>query len=267
MILYHSSSDLAPIIELRSAAPERGPLRRRRNDLQGGALSSPRPDTERDYRSGHEVHEGRKQTGRRSAHAGSRLKLIDAPGRSRLIRLYLRPSRAAAAPTSATSSSIGRSATSSSSAAGRFGYPDRSLYSTAKWGLIGFTKTLAMELGEHNIRANAILPGAVDGDRIQPVFQGRSQANGQSVDEIKSIAMAIQSLKHLVDPDSIAALAVFLASDAGRSISGQVLPVDGDVQGSNSVAETCASEVSAQMFCVRQQRVRGDDVRSGTFRR
>jgi NAD(P)-dependent dehydrogenase (short-subunit alcohol dehydrogenase family) len=87
-----------------------------------------------------------------------------------------------------------------------------------------------MELGEHNIRANAILPGAVDGDRIQPVFQGRSQANGQSVDEIKSIAMAIQSLKHLVDPDSIAALAVFLASDAGRSISGQVLPVDGDVQ-------------------------------------
>src|ERR1700737_2526124 len=53
-------------------------------DLQGGALSSPRPDTERDYRSGHEVHEGRRQTVRRSAHAGSRLNLIDAPGRSRL---------------------------------------------------------------------------------------------------------------------------------------------------------------------------------------
>jgi NAD(P)-dependent dehydrogenase (short-subunit alcohol dehydrogenase family) len=112
------------------------------------------------------VHEGRKQNRSWSAHAGSRLKLIDAPGRSRLIRLYLRPSRAAAGPTSATSSSIGRSATSSSSAAGRFGYPNRSPYSTAKWGLIGFTKTLAIELGEHNIRANATLPGAVDGDRI-----------------------------------------------------------------------------------------------------
>src|ERR1700741_1897154 len=59
-------------------------LRRRSNDLQGGALSSPRPDTERDYRSGHEVPEGRSQPVRRSAHAGSRLKLIDAPGRSRL---------------------------------------------------------------------------------------------------------------------------------------------------------------------------------------
>jgi NAD(P)-dependent dehydrogenase (short-subunit alcohol dehydrogenase family) len=117
-----------------------------------------------------------------------------------------------------------------SSAAGRFGYPNRSPYSTAKWGLIGFTKTLSMELGEYNIRANAILPGAVDGDRIQRVFQGRSQATGQSVDEIKSIAMANQSLKYLVDPDSIAALVVFLASDAGRSISGQVLPIDGDMQ-------------------------------------
>ena len=52
----------------------------------GGALSSPRPDAVRDYRSDHEVHEGRKQTGRRSAHAGSRLNLSDVPGRSRLIR-------------------------------------------------------------------------------------------------------------------------------------------------------------------------------------
>ena len=51
---------------------------------QGGALSSPRPDTVRDNRSDHEVHEGRKQTGCRTAHAGSRLKLSDAPGRPRL---------------------------------------------------------------------------------------------------------------------------------------------------------------------------------------
>src|SRR6266436_153746 len=60
------------------------PLRRRSNDLQGGALSSPRPDTERDYRSGHEMHEGRRQTVHRLADAGSRIKVIDAPGRSRL---------------------------------------------------------------------------------------------------------------------------------------------------------------------------------------
>ena len=116
-----------------------------------------------------------------------------------------------------------------SSAAGRFGYPNRSPYSTVKWGLIGFTKTLSMELGEHNIRANAILPGAVDGDRIQHVFEGRAKASGKSIDEIKAMAMENQS-KRLVDPNDIAALAVFLASDAARSISGQSLPIDADMQ-------------------------------------
>jgi len=117
-----------------------------------------------------------------------------------------------------------------SSAAGRFGYPNRSPYSTVKWGLIGFTKTLSMELGEHNIRANAILPGAVDGERIQRVFEGRAKATGKSLDEIKAIAMENQSIKRLVDPDDIAALAVFLASDAAKSISGQTLPIDADMQ-------------------------------------
>lgn len=96
-----------------------------------------------------------------------------------------------------------------SSAGGRFGYPDRSPYATSKWGLIGFTKTLSMELGEHNIRVNAIAPGAVDGDRIQRVFKGRAEGTGQSLDEVKRIAMANQSLKYLVDPADIAALAVF----------------------------------------------------------
>lgn len=117
-----------------------------------------------------------------------------------------------------------------SSAAGRFGYPNRSPYSTVKWGLIGFMKTLSMELGIHNIRANAILPGAVDGERIQRVFQGRAKARGTSVDAVKAEAMSNQSLKFLVDPKDIAALAVFLASDAAKSISGQTLPIDGDMQ-------------------------------------
>ena len=117
-----------------------------------------------------------------------------------------------------------------SSAAGRFGYPNRSPYSTVKWGLIGFMKTLSMELGIHNIRANAILPGAVDGERIQRVFQGRAKATGTSLDAVKAEAMSNQSLKFLVDPKDIAALAVFLASDAAKSISGQTLPIDGDMQ-------------------------------------
>jgi NAD(P)-dependent dehydrogenase (short-subunit alcohol dehydrogenase family) len=117
-----------------------------------------------------------------------------------------------------------------SSAAGRFGYPNRSPYAVSKWGLIGFTKTLSMELGEHNIRVNAIAPGAVEGERIQRVFKGRSEATGQSLEEVKRVAMANQSIKRLVDPADIAALAVYLASDAAKSISGQVLPIDNDYQ-------------------------------------
>jgi NAD(P)-dependent dehydrogenase (short-subunit alcohol dehydrogenase family) len=116
------------------------------------------------------------------------------------------------------------------SAAGRFGYPNRSPYAATKWALIGFTKTLAMELGEHGIRVNAIAPGAVAGERAERVFQGRAQVSGRSVEEEKRIGLASQSLKELVDPNDIAQLAVFLASDAGKSISGQVLPIDGDMQ-------------------------------------
>ena len=117
-----------------------------------------------------------------------------------------------------------------SSAAGRFGYANRSPYATSKWALIGFTKTLSLELGVHGIRVNAIAPGAVDGERAERVFQGRAHASGQSLDEIKRQAMTNQSVKALVDPRDIAAMAVFLASDAARSISGQVIPIDGDMQ-------------------------------------
>lgn len=117
-----------------------------------------------------------------------------------------------------------------SSMAGRFGYPNRSVYATTKWGLIGFTKTLSRELGAFGIRANAILPGAVDGPRLQKVFEGRAALSGRSVQQEQEAAMTLQSLKRLVDPRDIAALAVFLASDAARSISGQCLNIDNDAQ-------------------------------------
>ncbi|WP_293999666.1 SDR family oxidoreductase [Sphaerotilus sp.] len=117
-----------------------------------------------------------------------------------------------------------------SSLAGRFGYPNRSPYATTKWGLIGFTKTLSRELGEFGIRVNAVLPGAVEGPRIERVLEGRAAASGRSVAEERTAALANQSIKRMVAPQDIAALAVFLASDAGRSISGQILPIDGDSQ-------------------------------------
>jgi NAD(P)-dependent dehydrogenase (short-subunit alcohol dehydrogenase family) len=117
-----------------------------------------------------------------------------------------------------------------SSVAGRFGYANRIAYSASKWGVIGFTKTLAIELGPFGIRANAILPGAVDGPRLQRVFEGRAELTGQPISEVIKGVMVNQSLQNLVDPRDIAALAVFLASDAGKSISGQSLPIDADMQ-------------------------------------
>jgi NAD(P)-dependent dehydrogenase (short-subunit alcohol dehydrogenase family) len=116
------------------------------------------------------------------------------------------------------------------SIAGRYGFANRSPYAATKWGVIGFTKTLAIELGEWGIRANAIAPGAVAGERIVRVFQGRAQISGKSMEEVKAAAMAEQSIKDMIDPKDIAQLAVFLASDAGKSISGQVLPIDNDRQ-------------------------------------
>ena len=80
-----------------------------------------------------------------------------------------------------------------SSVAGRFGYEKRSPYSTAKWGIIGFTKTLSIELGKYGIRANAILPGVVAGPRIDAVLQARADANHTTFDQERDKAMSIQS--------------------------------------------------------------------------
>ena len=83
---------------------------------------------------------------------------------------------------------------------------------------------------EFGIRVNAILPGAVEGPRLQQVFAGRAAASGRTTAEEETAALANQSIKHFVDPSDIAALALFLASDAARSISGQMIPIDGDSQ-------------------------------------
>lgn len=115
-----------------------------------------------------------------------------------------------------------------SSLAGRFGYPNRIAYSTTKWGLVGFAKTLSMELGPHGITVNTIHPGAVDGPRIGQVLQGRADANGTSLEEERGKALDNQSVKSFIDPQDIAALIMFLAGPHGRTISGQQLPIDGD---------------------------------------
>jgi len=115
-----------------------------------------------------------------------------------------------------------------SSLAGRFGYQNRVAYSTTKWGLVGFAKTLSLELGPFGITTNTIHPGAVDGPRIQSVFEGRAKVSGRTVEEETALALANQSVKKFINPDDIAALSVFLAGPHARTISGQMFPIDGD---------------------------------------
>jgi NAD(P)-dependent dehydrogenase (short-subunit alcohol dehydrogenase family) len=115
-----------------------------------------------------------------------------------------------------------------SSLAGRFGYPNRVAYSTTKWGLVGFAKTLSLELGPFGITANTIHPGAVDGPRLQSVFEGRAKVSGRTADEESNLALANQSVRKFIDPADIAALTVFLAGPHARTISGQMFPIDGD---------------------------------------
>jgi NAD(P)-dependent dehydrogenase (short-subunit alcohol dehydrogenase family) len=117
-----------------------------------------------------------------------------------------------------------------SSAAGRYGYPNRIAYAVTKWGLVGFTKTLSMELGAHDISVNAILPGAVGGDRFDRVIEGRSRLSGKPIDAVVEDMLASQSLKRIVGPEHVADLAFFLTTESGRSISGQALPMDCDLQ-------------------------------------
>ncbi len=117
-----------------------------------------------------------------------------------------------------------------SSAAGKLGFPLRSPYAAAKWGVIGFTKSLAIELGEHGIRVNAVLPGLVAGDRIRRVLESKAQQRGIAFAEMERAALSYTSLKDYVTPQQIADQIVFLASLRGRTISGQAVSVCGDTQ-------------------------------------
>ena len=117
-----------------------------------------------------------------------------------------------------------------SSIAGRLGFTMRSPYAASKWAVIGFTKSLAVELGEYNIRVNAILPGHVDSDRFRRVVQAKAEALGFSFDEMKQQYLEAVSLKRNVDAADIANMALYLASPFGRSITGQAISVCGDVQ-------------------------------------
>lgn len=111
-----------------------------------------------------------------------------------------------------------------------FGFPMRLPYASCKWALIGFTKTLAMELGPHAIRVNAICPGSVAGPRIERVIERDAAARGCSVEEIAALYRRQSSLRTFVEARDVANLVTFLTSARGATISGQALGVDGHTE-------------------------------------
>jgi NAD(P)-dependent dehydrogenase (short-subunit alcohol dehydrogenase family) len=117
-----------------------------------------------------------------------------------------------------------------SSVAGRLGYPLRTPYAASKWAVVGFTKSLAMELGPDGIRVNCIQPGLVAGPRIDGVIQAKADAFDIGFDEMKERLLKTVSLRRMVTADDIAEMALFVCARAGASITGQALSVCGDHQ-------------------------------------
>jgi len=116
------------------------------------------------------------------------------------------------------------------SGAGIMGYPTRTPYAAAKWAVSGFTETLAMELGPHNIRVNGIAPGNVNGDRMDRVVAAHAETEGLDPADVRRSYALGTSMQCFVDPEEIADLIVFLCSDFGRHISGQIIAVDGNTE-------------------------------------
>jgi len=117
-----------------------------------------------------------------------------------------------------------------SSTAGIYGYPNRAPYSAAKWAIIGLMKTTAMELGPFGIRANAICPGAVEGDRMEGVLAREAAAKNMTRDQVYDGYAVGTSMRSFVEATDIANMAVFLGTNVSRLVSGQVISVDGHTE-------------------------------------
>jgi NAD(P)-dependent dehydrogenase (short-subunit alcohol dehydrogenase family) len=117
-----------------------------------------------------------------------------------------------------------------SSVAGRLGMALRAPYSASKWAVVGFTKTLAAELGPYGIRVNAILPGLVEGQRQESVVRAKARETGISYADLEEELLKSVSLRKKVSAQDVANMIVFLCSDLGNSVSGQAISVCGDLQ-------------------------------------
>ena len=110
------------------------------------------------------------------------------------------------------------------------GLPMRLPYAVSKAAVLSLTQNLARELGPFNIRVNAILPGLIEGDRVRRVIAAKAKALSISEEEYEAELLRYTSMRTMVTAEDIAFMALFLASDASRRVSGQMIAVDGHLQ-------------------------------------
>jgi len=114
-----------------------------------------------------------------------------------------------------------------SSVLGKFGVPGYSAYCTAKTGLIGFTRSLALELAPRKITVNALCPGWTDTEMARAGMRDIAASLGITVEQFEKEAMSRVPLGEMVEPQEVANLVYFLAAETGNKITGQAISICG----------------------------------------
>ena len=112
-------------------------------------------------------------------------------------------------------------------AAGLRGYKNRAAYSASKWGIRGLTRTVALEVGKHNINVNTVCPGIVRSPRLEKLCREKARVRGWTYEQVEEEYLRDMALHRFTEPEDVANAVLFLASDDARNITGQELVVDG----------------------------------------
>ncbi len=114
-----------------------------------------------------------------------------------------------------------------SSVLGRFGVAGFAAYAASKHGVIGLTRTFALALASRQITVNALVPGWVETEMAREGFRRLGEQTGDGEEEGRRVAAKMAPLGRVLDPEEVAGLAAYLASDEARSITGQAITIDG----------------------------------------
>ena len=107
------------------------------------------------------------------------------------------------------------------------GYKLRAAYSSSKWAVRGFTRTVALEAGPYNVNVNCVAPGIVGGDRMDKLCREKARKHGWTPEQVYQEYVNEMALRRVTTPEDVASAVVFLCSDESRNMTGQTITVDG----------------------------------------